>query len=249
MELIFLQKKPFFIFEIENFLSDSEYKILNENFPDPSKEKLIVSKGNKCSFYSYDDLYDSLKNKNNECIKLLEKIFDEEFFLKLSKKLKKEIFISRLSNMSNLFSILRKYKITKKHVKKNFFQKLFYSYFRYTFGFSYMFKDSYIPPHNDSPSKLLSLMLYFPSQQLENLSIGTTFYYSKYKNFKNIQPDFFQQNNESFFAKNFKETITLPFKKKNLYCFIKSDISWHSVKKLNIPKDQIRKSININLNI
>ena len=38
-------------------------------------------------------------------------------------------------------------------------------------------------------------------------------------------------------------------KKKNLYGFIKSDLSWHSVKKLEIPEDEVRKSININLKI
>ena len=32
MEIKFLQKKPFYIFTIENFLDDSEYQILEENF-------------------------------------------------------------------------------------------------------------------------------------------------------------------------------------------------------------------------
>ena len=249
MDLIFLQKKPFFIFEIQDFLTDFEYEVLNKNFPDPTNQNLTISKVNKNSFYSYDSFYKDLKDNNNKCIELLEEKFNEVFFLKLSKKLQKELFISRMSKISNIFSLLRKFKITKKHENKNFFQKLFYSYFRYTFGFSYMFKDSYIPPHNDSPSKLISLMLYFPSKELENLDIGTTFYKSNFKNFKNVQPDFFQDENLSFFKKNFKETITLPFKKKNLYCFIKSDLSWHSVKKLDIPDNQTRKSININLNI
>ena len=42
---------------------------------------------------------------------------------------------------------------------------------------------------------------------------------------------------------------TFPYKKKNLYCFIKSDLSWHSVKHLDIPASVTRKSININLNM
>ena len=112
-----------------------------------------------------------------------------------------------------------------------------------------MFKDSFIQPHNDSPAKLISLMLYFPSEKLENLNIGTTFYDTKYKNFSNKQPNFFRKEQASFFKENFVETFTLPFKKKNLYCFIKSDLSWHSVKKLEIPGNEIRRSININLNI
>ena len=120
-----------------------------------------------------------------------------------------------------------------------------------------MHNNSYLTPHTDKQSKLLSLMLYFPTKNLENTDIGTTFYHSKLKNFSNkgIYFDFdhsknnFITNNEdsSFFNKNFKETITFPFKKKNLYCFIKSDTSWHSVKKLNIPDNEVRKSININV--
>jgi len=92
-------------------------------------------------------------------------------------------------------------------------------------------------------------MLYFPSKNLENLSIGTTFYNSKMKNFYNNKNEFFDEKNSSTFNENFEETMTFPFKKKNLYCFIKSDVSWHSVKKLDIPEDEVRRSININLKI
>ena len=144
MKLVFLQKKPFFIFEIKNFLTDYEYEVLSKNFPDPSHQNLSISKGNKNSFYSYDNFYKDLKNRNNKCIELLEEKFNEDFFLSLSKKLQKELFISRISKISNIFSLLRKIKIKKEHENKNFFQKLFYSYFRYTFGFSYMFKNNLV---------------------------------------------------------------------------------------------------------
>ena len=40
MQIKFLQKKPFFIFVIENFLSDFEYKILNENLNKVQKKVL-----------------------------------------------------------------------------------------------------------------------------------------------------------------------------------------------------------------
>ena len=41
--------------------------------------------------------------------------------------------------------------------------------------------------------------------------------------------------------------VSIPFNGRHLYGFIKSDISWHYVKKLKIQKNEIRKSININL--
>ena len=110
-----------------------------------------------------------------------------------------------------------------------------------------MYKGSFIPPHTDKKSKLLSLMLYFPSKNIENLDIGTTFYNSKIKNFNFFSLCPLIKENQSFFEENFKETITFPFSKKNLYCFIKSDLSWHSVKELNIPEGEVRRSININI--
>ncbi len=247
MKINFLQKKPFYIFEIEDFLKDEEYEILNKNFPEVSKEDLIKSKGLKYSFTNYSNLYQS--KKNNECIKLLEEIFNEVFFIKLINKIKKEILISRITKIPSVISLFRKIKLSTEHKNKNFFQKFLYSYFRYTFEFSYMYKNSYIAPHTDSTAKMISLMLYFPNKELENQAIGTTFYESTYKHFENKQPDLFLEENSNFFQKHFKETFTFPYKKKNLYCFIKSDMSWHSVKPLNIPEDQIRKSININVNI
>ena len=249
MQIRFLQKKPFFIFEIENFLSDTEYEIFSENFPNIDKEKLKANESGKYRLMNSDDQYKLLQQNGNECIEILEKKFNDTFFLDLKKKVKKEIFLSRLSKPLDIFSLFRKTKIVKKITNKNFLQKILYSTDKYSFEFSYMFKNSYIYPHSDSQSKLLSLMLYFPTKNLENQNIGTTFYNTKIKNFENKQPDYFDENFSSFFKENFQETLTLPFKKKNLYCFIKSEVSWHSVKKLNIPENEIRKSININLNI
>ena len=60
-------------------------------------------------------------------------------------------------------------------------------------------------------------MLYFPSTKTENLKIGTTFYKSQFKNFNNEQPFKTIKENSAFYEKNLQESITLPFKKKNLY--------------------------------
>ena len=253
MKINFLQKKPFYIFEIESFLNDDEYYLLEKNFPVEDKEKMLNRIGNITSFDNKihkKELYEDLVSKNNEAIKILSRKFDEIFFINLIKKLKKEIFISRLSNLKDLrtlFLLLRKSKIVDKTTPKNIFQKLLYSNYQYSFEFSYMHKDSFFLPHTDKITKLISLMLYFPSTKTENLKIGTTFYKSQFKNFYNEQPFKTIKENSAFYEKNLQESITLPFKKKNLYGFIKSDVSWHGVKKLEIPENEIRKSININL--
>ena len=62
MKINFLQKKPFYIFEIENFLTDDQYKTLHNNFPNISADRLIKSKDLKYSFTSNSDTYQSNKN-------------------------------------------------------------------------------------------------------------------------------------------------------------------------------------------
>ena len=255
MKINFLQKKPFYIFEIDSFLSDEEYDLLEKNFPVEDKSKMVNVIGNKTYFdnkMQANEHYEDLALKNNEAIKILSKKFDEVFFINLIKKLKKEIFISRLSNLKDLkllFKLLRKTKIVSKTTTKNLFQKFFYSNYQYSFEFSYMNKDSFILPHTDKTSKLVSLMLYFPTKKLNNSYIGTTFYNSKFKNFDNNQPFQTIEENLAFYRKNLKESLIFPFRKKKLFGFIKSDVSWHGVKKLEIPEDETRKSININLKI
>ena len=255
MDIKFIQEKPYYIFEIESFLSDAEYNIIDENFPKVEKEKLQDGIGNKLKFDNRDQVYKDLHANGNKAIKIINEKFDENFFLNLTKKIKKQLIFSRLSNLTNLtnlknlYSLFRKTKIVNKSFKKNILQKLLYSNYQYTFEFSYMYNEAFLLPHTDKESKLVSLMLYFPSKNLENLNIGTTFYNSKFKNFGNDHFFSTVEDNISFYEKNLTETITFPFKKKNLYAFIKSDLSWHSVKKLKIPDNEVRRSININLKI
>ena len=243
MKIKFLQKKPFIIFVIENFLSDKEYLLIKKNFPEKKKIELTKREGNKCSLSSKDNDYNKLKIKKNISIKIIEQKFDEKFFSSIVNLLKKDILISRYKyeSLKNLFSLFRKIKIKKNNNKKNYFEKIIHSNYRRNFEFSYMSRGSFITPHTDKSSKLLSLMLYFPTKDLENLKIGTTFHNLTFKDFSNKMCDIKLNKKD--------KSLTLPFKKRNLYCFIKSDLSWHSVEKLNIPKKEVRKSININLNI
>ena len=255
MQIEFLQKKPFYIFKIENFLSDSEYQALDENFPRNENKTIISDQGNKQAFDNRDESFKDLISKKNIAINILEKKINEKFCLDLLKKLKKEVFVSRLvnltdlSNLKNLYSVIRKPKLVDKEIKKNFIQKFLYSHFQRVFEFSYMHKGAFLLPHTDQKSKLISLMLYFPSKNLENANIGTTFYKSKSKNFSNQNFNLFRKENDLSLEENFEETITVPFKKKDLFCFIKSDVSWHAVKKLEIPENEVRRSVNVFLKI
>ena len=68
MQIEFLQKKPFYIFKIENFLSDSEYQALDENFPRNENKTIISDQGNKQAFDNRDESYKDLISKKI-CIK------------------------------------------------------------------------------------------------------------------------------------------------------------------------------------
>ena len=59
MQIEFLQKKPFYIFKIENFLNDEEYQTLEENFPSNENKTKISGQdeGNKQAFDNRDESY------------------------------------------------------------------------------------------------------------------------------------------------------------------------------------------------
>ena len=86
MHIKFIQEKPYYIFEIESFLNDTEYSIIDENFPKVEKEKLKDGVGNKLNFNNRDQVYKDLDANGNKAIKILNEKFDENFFLDLTKK-------------------------------------------------------------------------------------------------------------------------------------------------------------------
>ena len=110
-----------------------------------------------------------------------------------------------------------------------------------------MNRNAKLPPHTDTPSKLISLMLYFPDEDFSANQIkelGTAFYDSDIKNDKNIHQE---NEEESKFLKRNKKILTLPFRKKNLYGFFRNFYSWHGVENINLKENQLRKSINLNI--
>ena len=50
MKINCLQKKPFYIFEIESFLNDDEYDLIERNFPLEDKKQMLNAIGNKTYF-------------------------------------------------------------------------------------------------------------------------------------------------------------------------------------------------------
>lgn len=59
IKINFIQKKPYFIFEIKNFLSDNEYDEILKNFPSINKDNIseILTQNKKYAFNSRSDFY------------------------------------------------------------------------------------------------------------------------------------------------------------------------------------------------
>ena len=106
MQIKILQEKPFYIFEVEEFLSDTEHDVLNNHFPEVEKEKLTDGLGNKLKFDNRDQIYKDLEINGNKSIEILKKKFDENFFLTLTKKLKKQLIQSRFTSFTSLIWVL-----------------------------------------------------------------------------------------------------------------------------------------------
>ena len=118
------------------------------------------------------------------------------------------------------------------------------------FHFSYMNPGSYILPHLDNSTKLLSMMLYLPNKEQrgdERLSTifhqGGSSMLETLTGIEKIKAEHWRTFGSSF------EEIRSPFSEKNLVIFTRTKTSWHSVYYPVGLKKGTRLSININLHI
>ena len=240
---------PFTIFEIENFFDSNIFQNLDTQFPD---EKYFHDKhnlGNKKYFNNKDLKFDDFLSDSPAFKNFYQELNSKEFVQKIFQFCKKDLVkIPQRKKIKNI--------ILKQHVTENLIDKIkkkinhiFGSYHvRIGFEFSLMKAESFIPPHNDVENKIISLMIYFPSQDMKpNNNFGTNFYKPKNDVLENIWRGDMMNNDESnnFFKKNsiFHHS---QFTKNKLVGFLKSNNSWHDVSHLD-KKEVSRRSLNINL--
>lgn len=113
-----------------------------------------------------------------------------------------------------------------------------------TMKFSHLTKDSWIQPHTDNPSKILTVLLYFAEHDwLESYGGGTEIYVPKFsvlnKNWHNIDAPFELMN----------LWHTFKFVPNRLVFFVKSNNSWHGLSAINCPEDKLRKSLMITIRV
>jgi hypothetical protein len=249
----FLYEENFDVFVIENFLNPAIYNEIKENIPNLKlsdfNERFIIN--NKIGLQPGDEMYEKNILSNTVLKKLHNEIFNKNFIKKIINIFLPKILKARKKDLHYLTKLLlRKNRyLETQGKKKDILEKFFFNDIFSSIQYSFMHNNSKIVPHTDSKAKLVSLMLYFPDENLSNehrLQLGTTFYDNNTSNLKNVHLS--DEVSEANFVKNSKEILTLPFKPYNLYGFIRNEKSWHSVKKISMEQpDFIRKSININL--
>ena len=246
----FIKKYPFRIFKIDNFFNDDEYFFFKKAFLDVKElnNYKVDNTKYKLSYNSSEKIYKDINLKNQSSNDFHKIVFNKFFINYFYRNLLFDYILSRIDDPIYLIKLLRpKINLFEKR-KFNMIEKIFFSKTTPKIEYSYMLNKSRIDPHTDFSGKLVSLMLYFPDENLDSkakLNLGTTFYKSKKKDIRNIHLD--DAQSRSNFYENSKKLLQLPFEKKTLFGFIKSKKSWHSVEEINQHNKFVRKSININL--
>ena len=239
------------IFHIENFLDQKLYSNLKKNFPIITADQIDFTKnlGKKpinCNEIKYENA------EQNQAFLDFEKIiYSKNFFYFFVKKFYLNSLLNKRSFIYN-FKSLRYPKIydPKKSSSDPLLSKILFSKIKVDYQISFIGNMGGIVPHVDNNSKFLSLMIYFTEGEDNEINYRTTFW--KYKNnqdqksFSNeagykptiSEIDHFKSNNIPYFTSEFSSNT--------LVGFVPRKNSWHSVEQLNINKNYIRKSININ---
>tara|TARA_B100000959_G_C14863505_1_gene575248 strand:- start:189 stop:1016 length:828 start_codon:yes stop_codon:yes gene_type:complete len=263
LNIKFFKETNCYAFEIENFLSDEQYNALRENLPDikinefknynesfdnqnsQHRLKAFVTEVNR-------DSYDKLMYNNPILNEFVQTMKNPEFGNKIMKKFFFKILKSRVFDKKTLLKLIIRKNRSIKEKSYSLVDKLLYNDIVTHVGLTYMAEGAQIFPHTDGMKKILSMMLYFPEENISdniNKNLGTTFWNSNEFSLKESGKDAKVKTFEDSerFKKENQISLNFPFKKKNIFGFIKSHKSWHSLEPIQVHEGFIRKNMNINL--
>ncbi len=240
--------KPFSIFEKNNFFDDMFYKKLHQEFP---KEKYFYNRhklGNKKYLNNKDDNFNIFLKESNSWSKFYYEINSKKFLNEIFLLCKNRLFLinERKKVKSIDFKLNANSNFLKRVIRKI---KRFLGIYevRLAFEFSLMKNGDFIPPHNDTENKLVSLMIYFPDEtQKKEKDLGTNFYKSDKKNLNIWRGDMMDKEESDQFYQDHSVFYKSKFESNKIVGFIKCKNSWHDVSKIK-SSTGIRKSLNINL--
>ena len=263
LTISFIEKSYSKIFKIENFLSEEQYKLIDDNIPKfKSDDYKILNPDfdnkeaqHQLKFHLNEvskENYEKYVYSNPILENFVQTIKNPIFVNKILNKLFYKILASRIKDKKTFLKLFIRKNRAVYEKKKSFIDKFIYNNFISAVEFAYMLNGAESFPHTDGMKKIISLMLYFPEKNFSydiKKNLGTSFFKS---NEFGLRPnDIIGKASTLEETKKFKERnkieTTFPFEKKTLFGFIKSHNSWHSVEKVQIPNDSIRKNININI--
>lgn len=248
IKIEFIQRRPYCIFKINNFYTDNGFINVLENFPNIEyiNNNQITEYNNKYYFNSEGEFYKKLIDENKVLNELHENVFNKDLMKSIFNPLFKHFLYARKKDIIILLRLLKFPYFDINRFSNNDIYSILFNKIRPIIEFSYINNNGCVVPHTDNRNKLVSMLTYFPDNNLENSTkhLGTKFWISKISNYENTH---FKDDKEARFINESELVFNTPFDKKNLYGFIKSSHSWHSVSKINIPENTSRKSINISL--
>ena len=162
-------KYPFKIFSISNFLNENDYNKINLNFPnfeDINKDNFFKFEDNKFGITSGSPEYQKIILKN-ETLKNFHDFVNGDQFKKIFFLIYLNTYSFQESMILNIFLKFLKFPDSSKKLKKIFFLKNFsiFSKYRITIQYSYILNGGKIVPHPDAGDKILTLLLFFPQYQ------------------------------------------------------------------------------------
>jgi hypothetical protein len=191
---------------IKNIFPDHIYNLIQDNMPEPEKLKAISEvRGVK----GYDERF--VLSFENESLAILDDI-KKSFWIKFRDQLLSGNFKNFLLSRFLPFIQAR---------FKNIEQIKFYDELL-------LVKDTMnykLGPHTDAKRKVLTLLFYLPKNNSQQ-NLGTSIYMPKNLNFK-------CEGGPHYPHEDFEKIITMPFIPNSLFCFVKTENSFHGVEKIN----------------
>jgi len=248
-------RDPFFIFEFHELFDRATYGELDAHFPKKSIFPATwVDRGGKSHMNSKMPEFAEFTRKEPIWTKLYDRFTDSSVIQKLyelahsvsSERSENEKKPWRLDTREKASGLLRKPIAKFRRFKDGLAGN---TPVRLTFEFSYLEAGCYLPPHTDVPGKLISLMIYFPDPGIKYpVGAGTEFY--RGKGGTDAQSGWvagmMDDNSMKQFLDNHETFYTAEFTPNKLVGFIKASNSWHGVKRLDLPPNATRRSLNVN---
>jgi len=240
--------QPFNIFEKNNFFDSDFYNKLSQEFP---KEEYFYNKhelGNKKYLNNKDRNFNIFLKESNSWYKFYSEVNSKKFLNEIFLLCKNRLFsINERKNIRSIdFKLNPNLNLLSRAIRKI---KSFMGIYevRLAFEFSLMKNGDFIPPHNDTENKLVSLMIYFPDEiQTKEKDLGTNFFKCVKKDLNIWKGDMMNHEQSKKFYQSHSIFYKSQFNRNKIVGFIKSKDSWHDVSKIK-SSSELRKSLNINL--